>query len=184
MAKGETYTPAMSDAAVKAKTGRDWYGWFTVLDKERAHKLAHKDIATLLYEQHEVPGWWAQMVTVEYERARGLREKHEQAGGFSIAVSKTLPVEVAKLYRAFADAKMRARWFPKGKVEPTSATEDKYWRSKWNGSARLEVGFYARGTGKSQVAIQVSRLAKKSDVEKERAAWKKALARLSDIVGE
>ena len=182
MTKGETYTPAMSDAAVKAKTGRDWYGWFKVLDEERAHKLPHKDLATLLYEQHEVPGWWTQMVTVEYERARGLREKHEQTGGFSVAVSKTLPVDLTKLYRAFADAKVRTRWFPKGKVEPTSATENKYWRGKWNGAARLEVGFYAKGAGKSQVAIQVNKLASAKAVETERAAWKKALEKLAEIL--
>jgi hypothetical protein len=182
MAKGETYTPAMSNAAVKAKTGRDWYGWFQVLDKKQAHKLAHKDIATLLYGEHEVPGWWAQMVTVEYERARGLREKHEQTGGYSVAVSKTMPVAVDALYRAFSDAKLRAQWFPKGKVEPGKCTENKYWRGKWNGSARLEVGFYAKEGGKSQVAIQVSRLAKKSDVEKERAAWKKAVEKLAAVV--
>jgi hypothetical protein len=182
MAKGETYTPAMSDDAVKAKTGRDWYSWFKVLDKEKAHTLPHKDIATLLYEKHEVPGWWSQIVTVEYERARGLRDKHEQTGGYSVAVSKTLPVDLGRLYRAFADAKMRKRWFPKGEVEPTSATKNKYWRGKWNGLARLEVGFHAKGAGKSQVAIQVNKLARKPDVEAQRAAWKKALEKLAEIL--
>ena len=176
------YTPAMSDAAVKAKTGKDWHGWFKILDREQAHKLQHREIAELLYEKHEVPGWWCQMVTVEYERARGLRDKHEQSGGYSVAVSKTLPVGLDVLFRAFADAKTRGRWFPKGKLEPTSATENKYWRAKWNGGARLEVGFYAKGTGKSQVAIQVNKLAKKSDVEKERAAWKAAAVKLQKLL--
>jgi hypothetical protein len=31
--------------------------------------------------------------------------------------------------------------------------------------------------------VQVNKLAKKSDVERERAAWKKALARLASLLG-
>ena len=54
--------------------------------------------------------------------------------------------------------------------------------SKWNGSARLEVGFYAKSAGKSQVAIQVNKLASAKAVETERAAWKKALEKLSEIL--
>jgi hypothetical protein len=40
------------------------------------------------------------------------------------------------------------------------------------------MGFYAKGEGKSQLAVQVSKLAKKSDVERERARWKQALEKL------
>ena len=121
------------------------------------------------------------MITVEYERARGGRKKHERPDGFSISVSKTLPVSVSNLYRAFADAKTRAKWFPKGDLEIGKCTADKYWRAKWN-AARLEVGFYAKGAGKAQVALQVNKLTKKSDVERERAAWKKAMEKLSDVI--
>src|SRR5688572_13398015 len=66
------YVPNMSDTAVKAKTGKDWAGWFGALDKAGAAKLKHSQIAELLHETHDIPGWWCQMVTVEYELARGL----------------------------------------------------------------------------------------------------------------
>src|SRR4029077_19696334 len=99
------WTPSMSDEAVKAKTGRGWMGWFIILNKANAGALTNKDIATLLYEKHNVPGWWAQMITVEYERARGGRQKHEQLDGFSVSVSKTLQADLGTLYRAFADPK-------------------------------------------------------------------------------
>ena len=38
-------------------------------------------IAELLVKKHEVTPWWAQMLTVGYERARGLREVEERTAG-------------------------------------------------------------------------------------------------------
>jgi len=176
------FTPSMSDEAVKAKTGKGWMGWFNVLNKANANALPHKDVAMLLHEKHGVPGWWAQMITVEYERARGGRQKHERPDGYSVSISKTFAAPLSKLYAAATDPKLRAKWFPKGGFEETSKTKDKYWRGKWNGDGRLEAGFYAKGEGKSQLAVQVSKLVRKSDVEKERARWKQALGKLNDIL--
>jgi hypothetical protein len=176
------YVPSMADAAVKAKTGKDWKGWFAVLDKAKAAKLPHREIAALLHEEHRVPGWWCQMVTVEYERARGLRTRHETASGYSVSVTKTLPAGLPALYAVVADAKKRARWFPKGRFVASSLTKDKYVRGSWNGAARLEIGFYAKGEGKAQIAVQVNKLAKKDDVDGERAAWKAALDKLSEML--
>lgn len=52
----------------------------------------HKDIALWLRENHIESGWWSQMVTVGYEQARGLRQKHEKPTGFDVGRSKTFPV--------------------------------------------------------------------------------------------
>ena len=49
-------------------------------------------------------------------------------------------------------------------------------------NARLEVGFYAKGAAKAQVALQVNKLASVDAVEKERAAWKKAFAKLETLL--
>src|SRR5262249_32267769 len=136
----------------------------------------------LLYDKYACPGWWAQMIAVEYERARGNRQKHEKADGFSVSVSKTVAADVADIYRAFSDAKTRTKWFPKGDIEPGKCTANKYWRAKWKGASRLEVGFYPKSAGKTQVALQVNRMPKMADVEKERAAWKKAMEKLEALV--
>ena len=117
------------------------------------------------------------MVTVEYERARGLRVKSQTAAGFVLNASKTLPVELAKLYRAVNDAKMRARWFPKGAYEITSTTALKYFRAKW-GDTRLEINTYAKGEGKAQITVQQSKFSDAKAMEAMRGEWKKALGRL------
>jgi hypothetical protein len=176
------YTPSMSDAAVKAKTGKDWKAWFALMDEAGANKLTHKDIAALLSVTYKVPDWWSQMVTVEYERARGLRVKFQQAGGFTLNASKTIGVDLAKLFRAVSDTKVRARWFPKGAYEITSTADLKYFRAKWEGDTRLEINTYAKGDGKAQITIQQSRFANEKAMEAMRTGWKNALERLVGLL--
>jgi hypothetical protein len=171
----------ISNASVKARTGKDWPAWFELLDRAGAGKLGHTATAQLLAKKHGVPGWWAQNVTVEYERARGLRERHQGVGGYKVAVTKTISTGLATLYEATANASVRRRWFPRGTFEVSSQTPNKYFRGPWK-ACRLEVGFYAKGTGKAQIALQVSRLANRADVEKTRETWKKALEKLQALL--
>jgi hypothetical protein len=174
----------MSDVAVKTKTGKDWAGWFGVLDTAAAMELNHRAIVNILSEKHGAPRWWRQMITVEYERARGLRDRHETDSGFSVSVSKTLTTSLSDLYAATADADKRKKWFPNGEFALTSLTRDKYFRGTWNKEARLEIGFYARAEKKAQIEVQINKLAKRTDVERERAAWKAALSRLHGILND
>jgi hypothetical protein len=174
----------MSDATVKAKTKKDWAGWFGTLDRAGADKLAHAAIAEILSQQHGIPGWWSQTITVEYERARGLRARHQTANGFQVAISKTIPARLATVYAAAANAARRRRWFPRGAFAPSSQTKNKYLRGSWNETARLELGFLAKGEGKTQIAVGVTKLASKADVEAQRTIWKKAFAVLADTLGK
>lgn len=178
MAVKKATTPSTSDAAVKAKTGRDWAAWFELLDRAGAQQLKHKQITALLAGKHAVPNWWSQMVTVEYERARGLRTRHEKADGFSVSVSKTVATTLDDLYETTANATKRKKWFPKGVFESSSQTKDKYLRGAWNKTARLEIGFYAKGPGKAQIALQVNKLPDQTSVEAARATWQSALTKL------
>jgi hypothetical protein len=174
----------MSDAAVKAKTGKDWARWFAILDAAGAAAFDHKAIVDVVSRKHNAPGWWRQMIAVEYERARGLRVRHETTRGFSVSVSKTIAAGVSKVYAATAQAQKRKRWFPAGAFTVSSQTKDKYFRGSWRAAARIEFGFYAKGRGKAQIAVQISKLAKASDVGRERTAWKAALITLSAILEE
>jgi hypothetical protein len=182
MARKNTHVLATSDAAVKAKTGHDWATWFDLLDRAGAEQLKHKQITELLTRKHAVPNWWGQMVTVEYERARGLRARHEKADGFAVSVSKTVSTSLGALYEQTANATKRKKWFPKGVFEPSSQTKDKYLRGAWNKTARLEIGFYAKGVGKAQIALQVNKLPDHSSVDAARATWQTALAKLHALL--
>jgi hypothetical protein len=104
------------------------------------------------------------------------------AGGFSMAISKTFAAPLSALYQATAGAARRKKWFPGGTFQLSSQTSDKYVRGAWNGNARLEVGFYVKGSGKAQIAIRVGKLATRADIERERATWKEALDKLQHLV--
>ena len=102
--------------------------------------------------------------------------------GFSVSASKTVATTLSALYTATMSAATRKQWFPPGVLEVSSQTRNKYFRGSWNGNARLEIGFYAKEGGKAQIAVQVNRLAKRSDVDRERAAWKAALLKLQTLL--
>lgn len=170
----------MTDAAIKARTGKDWMAWFAALDKAGAAKLDHKAIAKLAREDMGAGPWCGQMVAVSYERARGIRAMNQKCDGeFSVSVTRVMDAPLSKLY--VAATKDPAGWFPKGAFEETSRTKDKYWRGKWK-EGRLEVGFYPKGAGRAQIALQSNKLPNETSVEKERAIWKKAMDRLQAIV--
>lgn len=169
----------MTDAAIKARTGKDWMTWFAALDKAGAAKLDHKAIVALAREMGS-GRWHGQMVAVSYERAKGLRALNQKCDGeFSVSVTRVMDAPLSKLYAVAT--KDPAGWFPKGAFEETSRTKDKYWRGKWK-EGRLEVGFYAKGESRAQIALQSNKLADQALVEKERAIWKKAIDRLQAIV--
>ena len=176
------YVPAMNDAVVKAGTGRDWAEWFATLDEAGAGELDHRSTARLLASEYQVPSWWSQTLSVEYERARGRRVRHQSTRGFSVAVSKTVHAPLHKLYASAADAKRRRAWFPRGTFRASSKTKNKYLRGSWNETARLEIGFTAKGGHKSQIAVQVAKLAQASHVEAQRELWRAALEELQRIL--
>ena len=60
--------------------------WFAILDAWGATDHTHTEIARWLAGAGR-PGWWTQNVTVAYERARGMRARHQMADGFSVSVT-------------------------------------------------------------------------------------------------
>jgi hypothetical protein len=145
----------MSDATIKAKTGCTWERWVQALDRVQAHTWPHREIARHVSARYKTPAWWAQMVTVGYERIRGLREIGQRRGGFFEArKSKTVAVPVRRLYRAFRDPRTRARWLPGVDMKIRRATPSKSARVTWNDGTSLEAYFAPKGAAKSQVVVQ------------------------------
>lgn len=171
----------MRDEAVRAKTGRNWQQWFSILDKAGAKEMNHKEIAEYLYERRGVPGWWSQMVTVTYEQERGLRERHQRPDGYSVSASKTYDVPISVLYKQWSDEKLRLKWL-KDKLTVRKATANKSMRIAWPDDTSVDVYFYSKGSTRSQVAVQHSKLQDSAQVERMRSKWKAALGRLTDII--
>jgi hypothetical protein len=174
--------PGMSDEAVKAKTGKTWSAWFKLLDAAGAKKMSHREIVAHLVEKHSVGPWWQQMITVTYEQARGLRDKHEKPGGFEISVSRTIDASVGKAFKAWTDEKTRRKWLP-ANLTIRKTTTNKTLRSTWeDGKTSLSVSFYAKGVAKSQVVAQHGKLPDAKAAAKMKKFWATALDRLKEIL--
>ena len=173
-------SPGMSDAAVKAKTGKTWAQWFAVLDKAGAAAMSHKDITKLLSARHKLADWWSQMVTVGYERVRGLRKLHQKADGFSTSVSRTLAAGLDQLFDVWDDARTRGA-FLKEAVQMSTRNPGKNLRFAWErDGGRVEVRFVAKGPEKAQVTVDHMGLASSAAVKRMKTFWADALTQVGE----
>ena len=175
-----------SDAGLIKKTGHGLDHWFAVLDAFGAAKKGHTASAAHLYEAHGMPGWHAQMVTVAYERERGLRAMNQScAGDFQVSVSKSLPAVVSEVADAIGRAERRRTWLraadpalakalgaafegpPAKRLTMKSATYARM-RFRWDAST-VEIRINGKPKGSSSIVADTNGLDRPELVEQRRA---------------
>lgn len=174
-----------TDASLRENSGKGWREWLRILDAWGAKERKHGDVVNHLLDEYGVPGWWAQSITVGYERARGLRAKHQTlSGSFQVSTSKTFSVGVDRLFRAFAEPRRRNRWLEPGtlRVRTTQTGKSARFDFRQDGT-RVHAYFTAKGSAKSTVTIQHERLPNADAVADMRAFWKERLGELSARLG-
>jgi uncharacterized protein YndB with AHSA1/START domain len=172
-----------SDAVLKAKTGCTWERWVKALDHARAHTWPHREIASYVHEKYKIPGWWAQTVTVGYERIKGLRAVGQRRdGSFEANKSRTFAVPLARLYAAFHDARLRARWLPGVDLTVRTASPRKSMRITWPDRTSVAVGFTSRGATKSQVALTHEKLPDRAAQARVKQYWAERLEALEQVL--
>jgi len=173
----------MSDATIKEKTGCTWERWVWALDRVGAHEWSHRAIAEHVHEKYKVPGWWTQAVTVGYERIKGLRAiGQRRGGGYEASKSKVFAAPVGRLYRAFHDARTRRRWLGGVKLTVRTAIPEKSMRVTWPDGTSVELYFIAKGTARSQVAVQHRKLADKASADRMKEYWAERLGALAGLL--
>jgi hypothetical protein len=185
----------MSDAKFIERTGHDLDYWFAVLDRFGAVEKGHTATARFLVDAHNVDGWFAQSITVSYERARGVRQVNQRLdGGYEVSVSKTIPRPVRSIVEAITSARRRREW---GRtVDPSlmqalgaaldSAASKGFvirpdglgrYRYAWDTTT---VQFYLTPkNGKTSVVVTNAKLKRAEMVDARRALWRGALASLA-----
>jgi hypothetical protein len=105
--------PETSDEAISAGTGRGWDEWCDLIDSWPGRSEGHAAIARFVQSTYEISGWWAQGVTVGYERITGLRLPHQMAdGSFTASKSRTMEIETAVLRELLLSEEGRRDLFP------------------------------------------------------------------------
>jgi hypothetical protein len=174
-----------SDDKIRQRTGHGWEEWFEMLDEWGATGRTHREIARWVAEQQGIHplAWNAQAIASSYELSRGLRAVGEKDDGFAITASKTVAVDVERLYDAVVDESLRERWLPDGELAQRTATKPKSARFDWGrDETRVNVTFLAKGETKSTVALEHRRLAGAEDAERMKAYWRQQLATLKEVL--
>jgi hypothetical protein len=181
---------SVSDQKAIEKTGHGLDYWFGVLDRFDGVGKGHTAAARHLYDAHGVDGWYAQGITVAYERARGVRAVNQRRdGAYEVSVSKVVAADGPAVVKAFTEAGRRRRWLSgvdaalgqalttalKSKGFVVRADGQGRFRYAWNGTI---VQFYLlpKAGGKVSVVVTNTKLASAAMVEERRALWRAALA--------
>ena len=172
----------IGDDALRAKTGRSWDEWVAALDAAGARGRPHREIVAIVAERFAVGPWWQQMVAVGYERLTGARVANQTTRGFRVSGSKAVPASLDQLWRAWVDDATRARWLSAAPYTVRKATKEKSLRITWPDGTDLQVLFYAKGAGKSMVALEHGRLDDLAAVERQREFWRDHLGRLRALL--
>jgi hypothetical protein len=187
-----------SDRKFVEKTGHSLDYWFDVLDRFGAVEKGHTAAALHLYDEHKVDGWYAQGITVSYERARGVRQANQRCdGAFEVSVSKTMAGDGRTLVKALADPSIRKHlskthpslfntlWraldAPKSKgvvIRPDGLGRFRY---AW-GDTTVQLYLSPRPGGKVSVVATNMKLAGADAVEERRTIWRAALSELARSV--
>jgi uncharacterized protein YndB with AHSA1/START domain len=168
-----------SDIKVKEVTGRTWDEWLSILDRSGARDNKYRETVNFLIDEHRVEGWWAQAITTAYERSRGMRIKHQQAGGFTVYASKTIAVPVNVVFDAFVNPRRRKEWLTDATMRLQTSQPGHTARFDWaDGSTRVSVSFEEKGPSKSTVAVAHERLPDADEAETTKASWRQRLVDL------
>jgi hypothetical protein len=192
-----TRASSTSQTRIREKTGQGLEHWFGVLDQFGAVSKGHTAAARHLADAHGVGGWYAQGITVAYERARGVREVNQRCdGAFEVSVSKVIPGDVPSIIRQMTSKRLRghltssdpalvtalataldasmSRGFV---VRPDGLGRFRY---KWE-QTTVQMYLTPKPGGKVSVVVTNMQLASSKMVEQRRIAWRAFLASLAAI---
>ena len=154
-------------------SGRGHQEWFALLDAWGATEHTHTEIARWLNDTQGVPGWWSQNITVNYERARGMRRPGQMADGFSINVTRTIAVGQEPLFAAITSATTRKRWLPGVTLRSRPTRAEWTARFDWaDPPSRIVFTVTPKGPGKSLVAVGHEKLPDAEAAERLKTAWR------------
>jgi hypothetical protein len=139
------------------------------------------------------------MITVAYERERGLRAPNQSsAGDFQVNVSKVVPAPMAEVVDAFRSARRRAQWLkaadaslgraldaalsgPQAREVKVRDSALAGLRYPWD-KGRVEIYVVGKPNGRTSVVASMTKLEGPEEVEERRAQWRAALQGLREYL--
>lgn len=176
--------PDHADALVREKTGRGWNDWVAAIDAGPGRAAGHTAIAAWLVEQGVDP-WWAQGVTVGFERITGLRLPGQMPDGtFTVSRSRVVPMSRPDVRELLLDDASRAALLPDHETPMLSKPGVKTPRfALLRGDERLGVVSFAVDAApadRTRLTVTHSQLATAADAARWKQFWGDWLAALPE----
>lgn len=172
--------PGHPDERVRERTGRSWDEWRELIDASPVAGDGHGAVATWLQQEHDVDGWWAQAVTVGWERITGRRLPHQMADGtFTANRTATIATDPAALRELLLDEAARADLFPGMATELRSRPTSRTVRLELPDGV-AEIAMDPRDDGRVTVSVAHAKLGAPEDVVRWKAFWGEWLEALDD----
>jgi uncharacterized protein YndB with AHSA1/START domain len=190
-------------AACKAATGRSFEEWFAILDAFGGVAKGRREINGLLYVEHKVDPWWLATINVEYEAARGVRDKDGRPKGYTICATKTVKAAPDACWAAMATPAALDRWLGPGhrgavadgatlenadgnlatvkKANPGKAIRLVWQQPDAAPGTPVEIKLSPAGA-KTTVMVTHDRLQTRAEADGFRRAWGEALDRLRPVI--
>ncbi len=168
--------PETGDDAVLLATKRSWDDWCDLIDRWPEHSEDHAKIAAYLQRTHALDAWWAQTVTVGYERITGLRLPYQRPDGtFSAGRSRTVNIVASELRAMLLNDDERSHLFPGHTTILRSKLASKVIRIAI-GPGVAQIGIEARTDDRVKVSVIHEKLPEFGDVEEWKFYWSEWLA--------
>ena len=172
--------PELSDDAITEATGRGWDAWVELIEAGPVAEQGHTAVAAWLQAEHGVEGWWAQAVTVGWERITGRRLPHQMADGtFTANKSRTLDIGADQLRGLLLDPDGRDALFPAHDAELRSRPDANALRLGL-GQGVAVIAVDPRDDGRTTVSVSHEKLPIADDVELWKDFWDDWLSALAD----
>ncbi len=200
----KTQTTEFNDANCQAKTGKTLQQWHVELDKLGGLDAGRRELVSHVYETAGKDAWWSTSIVVEYERAKGQKEKDGRPTGYAICSTKTITATLDVVFAAFADAQQLDRWLgaktkldfvdggtfsnadgDKGSFKKIRANKDikfSWERADLAPGTAVEVLFADKGKGKSGITLNHSRIQSRAEADRLREGWSAALEALKTLL--
>lgn len=95
------------------RTGKTWDEWFTLIEGAGGTSMSHREIAREL-EARGVDAWYAQAITVQYEREHADRQPLQRGKTFTVTARRTIRRPIEQVFAVATEAGHLNQWFSPG----------------------------------------------------------------------
>ena len=125
-ASGWKAAPMQTTEVIVATTGRDWDEWVRLIEAGPGRGAGHTTIATWLRDELDIDAWWAQAITIGFERITGLRLPGQMPDGtFTVSRTRIVAADTAVLRAMLLDDADRVELIPRFDLALRSKPESK-----------------------------------------------------------